>query len=76
MPHPAQPSPAHQLTPPLPSAPPLPIFRSEGRAVPDGRVAYAGRDPSASTATGFGEVHKREQAELIAEALDLTGAAA
>ena len=56
--------------------PPLPPLRSEGRAVPDGRVAYAGRDPSASTATGFGEVHKREQAELIAEALDLTGAAA
>ena len=67
------------LTQPSPSADPsalLPPLRSEGRAVPDGRVAYAGRDPSASTATGFGEVHKREQAELIAEALDLTGAAA
>lgn len=51
-------------------------LKSEGRAVPDGRIAYVGREPSASTATGFGEVHKREQAELISEALDISGSSA
>ena len=46
-------------------------FKNEGRTVPDGRVAYAGRVPSASTATGFGDVHKKEEAALCDEALDL-----
>ena len=34
-------------------------------------MPYAGRRPSAATATGFGEVHAFEQAELIQHALDL-----
>lgn len=46
--------------------------RSEGRTIPDGRVPYAGRAPSAATATGFGDVHKREQAELVNQALDVS----
>lgn len=37
-----------------------------------GRIAYAGRAPSASTATGFGEVHAMEQAQLVNDALDLS----
>lgn len=45
-------------------------LRAEGHAT-TGRVSYAGRLPSASTATGYGEVHAQEQARLIAEALDL-----
>lgn len=44
-------------------------LKSEGRSVPDGRLAFAGREPSASTATGFGEVHKKEQADLLNLAL-------
>eukprot|EP00239_Pterosperma_sp_CCMP1384_P007235 CAMPEP_0197848668 /NCGR_PEP_ID=MMETSP1438-20131217/9557_1 /TAXON_ID=1461541 /ORGANISM="Pterosperma sp., Strain CCMP1384" /LENGTH=974 /DNA_ID=CAMNT_0043461027 /DNA_START=275 /DNA_END=3199 /DNA_ORIENTATION=- len=32
-------------------------------------LRYAGRDPSASTATGFGEVHAREQIGLVEDAL-------
>lgn len=40
--------------------------------MPDGRIPYAGRAPSASTATGFGEVHKKEQQALITQALDLS----
>lgn len=35
-------------------------MREEGRQLPD-HVPYAGRGPSASTATGFGSVHKQEQ---------------
>ena len=45
-------------------------LKAEGRPT-SGRVAYAGRAPSASTATGFGEVHAQEQAKLLGEALDL-----
>lgn len=45
-------------------------LRAEGRPT-TGRVAYAGRDPSASTATGYGEVHAQEQALLLERALDL-----
>lgn len=47
-------------------------LKAEGRPALDGRIPYAGRAPSASTATGFGDVHKREQADLIGQALDLT----
>lgn len=45
-------------------------LREVGRSV-DGCVPYAGRNPSAATATGFGEVHAQEQARLISQALDL-----
>lgn len=45
-------------------------LRAEGRAT-TGRITYAGRPPSASTATGFGQVHAQEQAKLVGEALDL-----
>ena len=41
-----------------------------GRAVPL-RIEYSGRPPMASTATGFGDVHAREQSELIRKALDV-----
>ena len=34
-------------------------------------VPYAGRQPSASPATGFSDVHKREQDELCTNAMDL-----
>lgn len=34
-------------------------------------MPYAGRQPSAATATGFGDVHAREQAKLIKDALDV-----
>ena len=37
-----------------------------------GRIKYIGRAPSASTATGFGQVHAQEQAQLVEEALDLS----
>jgi 2-oxoglutarate dehydrogenase E1 component len=46
--------------------------RDEGAAAADGRIKYAGRPPSASTATGFGEVHAQEQARLVSDALDLS----
>lgn len=36
------------------------------------RLKYAGRNTSASTATGFGDVHAREQAALVAAALDVS----
>uniref|UniRef100_A0A7S0YTI5 2-oxoglutarate dehydrogenase, mitochondrial n=1 Tax=Polytomella parva TaxID=51329 RepID=A0A7S0YTI5_9CHLO len=36
-----------------------------------GRIKYAGRAPSAATATGYGEIHAKEQAQLISEALNL-----
>jgi 2-oxoglutarate dehydrogenase E1 component len=45
-------------------------MRAEGRST-TGRVAFAGRHPSASTATGYGEVHAQEQAKLLEQALDL-----
>jgi 2-oxoglutarate dehydrogenase E1 component len=45
-------------------------LRAEGRPT-SGRITFAGRPPSASTATGFGEVHAQEQAKLISEALDI-----
>jgi len=48
----------------------FPIFNSVGRSIESG-LKYAGRDPSAATATGFGEVHAAEQAGLIEQALDL-----
>lgn len=37
-----------------------------------GRISYAGREPSASTATGYLHVHKSEQEALINDALDLS----
>ncbi|GBF89902.1 hypothetical protein Rsub_02606 [Raphidocelis subcapitata] len=46
-------------------------LRAEGRPT-TGRITYAGRPPSASTATGFGQVHAQEQARLVGEALDLS----
>lgn len=46
------------------------IIRAEGRKT-SGRLEYAGRAPSASTATGFGEVHQHEQKQLVEQALDL-----
>jgi 2-oxoglutarate dehydrogenase E1 component len=45
-------------------------MRAEGRAT-TGRVAFAGRDPSASPSTGYGEVHAQEQAKLLENALDM-----
>lgn len=49
---------------------------AEGRPVQadngaGGYIKYAGRPPSAATATGFGEVHAQEQAALIRTALDV-----
>lgn len=46
------------------------IFKSVGRSV-EAELKYVGRKPSAATATGFGEVHAREQADLIHDAFDL-----
>ncbi|KDD76103.1 transketolase [Helicosporidium sp. ATCC 50920] len=45
-------------------------MEAAGYDVPS-KIAYAGRAPSASTATGFGEVHAQEQAALIKAALDV-----
>lgn len=45
-------------------------MRAEGRST-SGRITYAGRAASASTATGYGEVHAQEQAQLITDALDM-----
>ncbi|MEW5306228.1 MAG: hypothetical protein WDW36_008709 [Sanguina aurantia] len=45
-------------------------LRNEKRPT-DGRIKYAGRAPSASTATGFNEVHKQQQALLATNACDL-----
>jgi 2-oxoglutarate dehydrogenase E1 component len=45
-------------------------MRAEGRPT-TGRITYAGREPSASTSTGYGEVHAQEQAQLLEQALDL-----
>ncbi len=47
-------------------------LRAEGKPTGSGRIPYAGRPPSASTATGFGSVHAQEQAKLISEALDVS----
>ena len=46
------------------------VMGHEGREAPH-QVPYAGRPPSAATATGFGAVHKEEQAKLISDALTL-----
>ncbi|KAG1677756.1 hypothetical protein FOA52_001068 [Chlamydomonas sp. UWO 241] len=43
----------------------------EGRSAPGGHIPYAGREPSAASATGFAEVYKEEQNDLIASALNL-----
>jgi 2-oxoglutarate dehydrogenase E1 component len=43
----------------------------EGRSTPGGHIPYAGREPSAASATGFAEVYKEEQNDLIAAALNL-----
>lgn len=45
-------------------------LRAEGRKT-DGRIKFSGRPASASTATGFGEVHAQEQAKLVHDALDI-----
>jgi len=45
------------------------IFKAVNRSV-EKELSYSGRRPSAATATGFGEVHAREQADLIFHALD------
>ncbi|GIL90737.1 hypothetical protein Vretimale_15815 [Volvox reticuliferus] len=45
-------------------------LQEEGRPML-GRMPYAGRPPMAATATGFGDVHVREQAKLIDGALNL-----
>lgn len=36
-----------------------------------GRVLYAGRPPSAATATGYGNWHAKEMNQLMADAMDL-----
>ena len=43
-------------------------MQAEGMARPH-QIPYAGRAPSAATATGFAEVHAREQAQLLADAI-------
>lgn len=45
-------------------------LREEGKPI-FGRMPYAGRPPMAATATGFGDVHAREQAKLINDALNV-----
>jgi 2-oxoglutarate dehydrogenase E1 component len=45
-------------------------LRAEGHQLPP-HIPYAGRVTSASTATGYGDIHAQEQAKLISEALDL-----
>lgn len=44
-------------------------MRAEGRPT-TGRLPYSGRPPSASPATGFGDVHAQEQNKLLNESLD------
>jgi 2-oxoglutarate dehydrogenase E1 component len=39
---------------------------------PNGRIKFAGRPPSASTATGYGRVHEKEQNALVTDALNLS----
>lgn len=43
-------------------------MRALGRGTTED-IKYAGRGPSASTATGFYSVHVKEQAELVKKAL-------
>lgn len=45
-------------------------LRELGRSV-SGRMLYAGRPPSAATATGFGDVHARQMREFLDVAMDL-----
>jgi 2-oxoglutarate dehydrogenase E1 component len=45
-------------------------LRELGRPT-DGRLQYAGRPPSAATATGFGDVHARQMKALLDQAVDL-----
>ena len=40
-----------------------------------GRILYAGRPPSAATATGFGDFHAQEMKTLLDNAMDLSYAA-
>lgn len=47
-------------------------MQAEGRVVPH-QLGYAGRAASAATATGFAEVHAREQAQLLADAMAAPG---
>lgn len=44
-------------------------MQAEGRTGVPHQIPYAGRAPSAATATGFAEVHAKEQAQLLADAL-------
>ena len=44
----------------------LPILHEH---LPDREIAYAGREPSASPATGSLRVHRKQQAAVVAEAL-------
>ena len=45
------------------------LFKSENINRPLDALRYAGRAPSASTATGYGQVHAEEQVALIKDAL-------
>eukprot|EP00892_Ulva_mutabilis_P000834 jgi/Ulvmu1/10751/UM068_0041.1 len=45
-------------------------LRELGRGT-NGRILYAGRPPSAATATGFGDVHAQEMKTLLDNAMDL-----
>ena len=38
----------------------------------NGRVLYAGREPSAATATGFADYHAQEMKELLDNSMDLS----
>ena len=42
----------------------------ESRHIPH-QIPYAGREPTAATATGFASVHKEEQAALVEVATSL-----
>jgi 2-oxoglutarate dehydrogenase E1 component len=50
-------------------------MQAVGRSEVPLRIPYAGRPSMASTATGFGEVHAKEQSSLIATALNLDNSA-
>jgi 2-oxoglutarate dehydrogenase complex dehydrogenase (E1) component-like enzyme len=39
--------------------------------VTSGRVLYAGRAPSAATATGYGNWHAKQMTQLMTDAMDL-----
>jgi 2-oxoglutarate dehydrogenase E1 component len=47
-----------------------PRFETAFRTTSGVRPKYAGRSPAASVSTGYKDVHDREQAKLIADALD------